>query len=57
VTGIENPLRKLRELYNDEANYLYLIFIRLITNELNKVNLKFQLNSTEVRTNHCLKFV
>jgi len=49
--------RKLRELYNDEANYLYLIFIRPIANELNKVNLKFQLNSTEVRTNRCLKFV
>ncbi|KYN02975.1 Zinc finger MYM-type protein 1 [Cyphomyrmex costatus] len=40
--------RKLRELYNDETNYLYLLFIKPITNEFNRINLKFQLNSTEV---------
>jgi len=47
--------RKLRDLYFDEENYLYLLFLRPVTNKLNKMNLKFQQNSTEVLTNYYLQ--
>lgn len=42
--------RKLRELYQDESNLLYLLFRKPILAELNKANAKFQANNTEVRT-------
>lgn len=39
--------RKLRDLFQDECNLLYLLFLKPITTELCKANLKFQQNSTE----------
>ncbi|XP_043472704.1 uncharacterized protein LOC122505265 [Leptopilina heterotoma] len=40
--------RKLRDLFQDECNLLYLLFLKPVTAELCKTNLKFQQDSTEV---------
>lgn len=36
-------------MLNDETNYLYLIILKPILNEVNKVNCIFQLNYVEIR--------